>query len=98
MKKWHNKFGARIKKAKAIPYRNELDEEDLKMWKEDEKKAFPPASTIAHSHSHNHEHHHHTHGHDELDSHHHKHEHIIKIWGDERGYTIIGGEDEGMVE
>ena len=95
MKKWHNKFGARIKKAKAIPYRNELNEEDLKMWKEDEAKTFPP--TISHSHPHDHDHHH-THGHDKLDSHHHEHEHIIKIYGDERGYTIIGGEDEGLVE
>lgn len=67
----------------------DLDENDLKLWKEDEIKA---SSTI--SHSHEHDHHHHTHGHDELDSHHHEHKHIIKIYGDERGYTIIGGDDD----
>jgi len=71
----------------------DLDENDLKLWKEDEKKIFP-SSTIAHSHPHNHDDDHHTHGHDELDSHHHEHEHTIKIWGDERGYTIIGGEND----
>ena len=74
----------------------DLDENDLKLWKEEEAKAFP--NTIAHSHPHKHDHHHHTHGHDELDSHHHEHEHIIKIYGDERGYTIIGGKDERVVE
>ena len=74
----------------------DLDENDLKLWKEEEAKAFP--NRIAHSHPHNHDHPH-THGHDELDSHHHEHEHIIKIYGDERGYTIVGGgKDEGMVE
>ena len=75
----------------------DLDEKDLELWKKDEVKPF---SKIAHSHPHKHDHHEHdhTHGHDELNTHHHKHEHIIKIWGDERGYTIVGGEDEGMVE
>ena len=95
MKKWHNKFGARTTKPKAFSYKRDLDEEDLKLWKEDEIKV---SSTISHSHPHEHDHHHHTHGHDELDSHHHEHKHIIKIYGDERGYTIIGGEDEGLVE
>lgn len=72
----------------------DLDENDLKLWKEDEKKMF--GSTITHSHPHKHDHHHHTHGHDELNSHHHEHKHIIKIWGDERGYTIIGGENDDV--
>ena len=70
----------------------DLDKTDLKRWKEDEKKAFP-SSTIAHSHPHKHDYYH-THGHDKLDNHHHhEHEHTIKIWGDERGYTIIGDKD-----
>ena len=72
----------------------DLDEHDLKLWKEDEKEMF--GSTITHSHPHKHDHHHHTHGHDELNSHHHEHKHIIKIWGDERGYTIIGGENDDV--
>tara|TARA_Y100001951_G_scaffold94492_1_gene91031 strand:+ start:708 stop:929 length:222 start_codon:yes stop_codon:yes gene_type:complete len=69
---------------------NDLTEEDLKLWKEDEVKV---PNTITHSHPHDHDDHH-THGHDKLDSHHHEHDHIIKIWGDERGYTIVGSEDE----
>ena len=79
-------------KEKNMKVRREKNYTQLKH----EEKVF--GSTISHSHPHNHEHHHHTHGHDELDSHHHEHEHTIKIWGDERGYTIIGGEDEGLVE
>ena len=89
MKKWHTKFGARTKKPKAFSYKNDLNEKDLELWKEDEKKAFP--DKITHSHAHDHDHHH-THGHSELDNHDHEHDHIIKIYGDERGYTIIGGE------
>ena len=95
MKKWHTKFGARTTKPKAFSYKNDLNEKDLELWKEDEIKARP--NTISHSHPHDHDHHH-THGHNELDSHHHEHEHIIKIYGDERGYTIVGGEDEELVE
>ena len=74
----------------------DLDEKDLELWKKDEIKA---SGTIAHSHPHKHDYYH-THGHNELDNHHHhEHEHIIKIYGDERGYTIVGGgKDEGMVE
>ena len=71
----------------------DLDENDLKLWKEDEKKAFP--NKITHSHPHDHDHHH-THGHDKIDEHKHKHEHIIKMWGDERGYTIVGDEDDDV--
>ena len=71
----------------------DLDENDLKLWKEDEKKASP--NKITHSHPHAHDHHH-THGHDKIDEHKHKHEHIIKMWGDERGYTIIGDEDDDV--
>ena len=71
----------------------DLDENDLKLWKEDEKKIFP--DKIKHSHAHDHDHHH-THGHDKIDKHKHKHDHIIKMWGDERGYTIIGDEDDDV--
>ncbi len=77
----------------------DLDENDLKLWKEDEKKLFSKHYHSKLSHTHDHDDQHHVHKHDKLNHpHDHEHEHIIKMWGDERGYTIIGEEDEGMVE